>query len=66
MRREHAKPKTLSNGVVVPPGLQVSELTLRQHRELLADKKVRMNEAMARSAGYSDEEIRQEFGEIDR
>ena len=28
-------PKTIENGVVVPPGLQVNELTLEEHRQRL-------------------------------
>lgn len=29
-------PKTIENGVVVSPGLQVNELTLEEHRQRLA------------------------------
>jgi hypothetical protein len=55
-------PKTLPNGVVVPPGIQVNELTLRELREAWGPGAQRLRRDEAERAGFPVEEIDREFG----
>jgi len=55
-------PKVLSNGVVVPPGLQVSEMTLAELRAKTGYGRDRLRRDEAERAGFPVEEIEREFG----
>lgn len=63
MRRDAPPPpKILPGGIVVPPGLQLNELTLRELREARGYGRYRLRQNEAERAGFSPEEIEREFG----
>lgn len=63
MRRDALPPpKVLSGGIVVAPGLQVNEMTLRELREKIGFSRYRLRRDEVERAGFSVEEIEREFG----
>lgn len=55
-------PRVLPRGVIVSPGLQITELTLREKRNMYGYDSNRLRRDEAERAGYSKEEIEREFG----
>lgn len=64
MPRRDAPPpsKILPGWIEVTPGLQINELTLREKRNMYGYDSNRFRRDEAEKAGFSKEEIEQEFG----
>lgn len=58
IREGKVEPKVIENGIIVPPALQINEMTLAEHR--VAQKGLTRSEAVA--AGHRQDEIAKEFG----
>jgi hypothetical protein len=61
------EPKTIENGVVVHPGLQVGEMTLKEHQDYLVWQKMqrKLTRQEAIQAGHRPKEVYEYFGPLD-
>ncbi len=65
-RDDHIEPKVIENGVIVPPGLQIGEMTLAEHQDYLAwvVSKPRLSRAEAIAVHHRPKDVYAYFGPL--